>query len=315
MTCDGESIGIHWGICSVNCYDPAEPLLKAKITVSLGDPQLFSGENVELSCRVPEDTFSSWRYQWFHNGVSLRFGNVFSMTKARVQQSGTYTCRGHKAIRTRPFTELSELSDPLKIHVDGGWVLIQTPVEPLIVEQQMTLTCRVRDDPLLSDVIFYKDGLKIKTQNDKDLVFPFLRIEDNGIYSCRATWLKSQEYESAQSVPSSVTVLDKVETPSMLLITDPNQVRHGNNVVFNCITKVNTRQPDLHIEYQFLKDDESLGRVSSDGTLFIPTVSEEDAGNYSCKVKVRALNEEKWSNENILSKRTGKPEGGNDLLG
>lgn len=98
---------------------PAEPPLKANITVSLGDPQLFTGEDVELSCSVPEDTFPRWRYQWFHNGVSLGFRNVFSITKAQVQQSGTYTCQGIKSIRTQPFTELSVLSDPLQIHVDG----------------------------------------------------------------------------------------------------------------------------------------------------------------------------------------------------
>ncbi|XP_058274112.1 high affinity immunoglobulin gamma Fc receptor I-like [Hemibagrus wyckioides] len=274
-----------------------EPPLKAKITVSLGDPQLFTGEDVELSCSVPEDTFSRWRYQWFHNGVSLGYQNVFSIVKARVQQSGTYTCQGIKSIRTQPFRELSVLSDPLQIHVDGGWVLMQHPVKPLIVEQQMTLTCRVRDDPLLSSVIFYKDGFKGKTQNDKDLVFPSLGIEDDGIYSCRATWLKNQEYESGQSVPSTVTVLDKVETPRMVLITDPNQVRSGKDVVFNCITKVNTGPSDLRIEYHFLKDDESLGPSSSDSTLYLPRVSNADAGNYSCKVNVRDLNEERDSNQ------------------
>lgn len=73
----------------------------------------------------------------------------------------------------------------------------------------MTLTCRVRNNPLLSSVIFYKDGFKSKTQNDKQLVFPSLRIEDDGIYACRATWMKNQEYESGQSVPSTVTVLGK----------------------------------------------------------------------------------------------------------
>ncbi|XP_060730931.1 high affinity immunoglobulin gamma Fc receptor I-like [Tachysurus vachellii] len=272
-----------------------EPQFKAKATVSSGHQQLFSGEDVQLTCSVPDDPSSSWKYQWFHDGVSLGFTTVYSIKKARVQQSGSYTCQGQKAITTHPYTQSSVLSDPLKIHVDGGWILLQYSVEPLI-EEPLTLTCRVRDDRLISGVIFYKDGIKIKTQKNPDLVFPSLSFEDDGMYSCRATWLKNLDYQSAQSVPNSVAVLEKLETPRMVLLTDPNQVTIGKQVVFRCITKVNTREQGVSIEYLYIKDDKRLERPSAKDTYIITRVSKEDAGSYTCKVSVKALNVERWSN-------------------
>lgn len=74
----------------------------------------------------------------------------------------------------------------------------------------MTLTCRIRGGPLAPDVIFYKGEEEIKKQNNNDLVLSNLKLEDNDMYSCRATWYKNMEYQSAQSLPSAVKVLGKI---------------------------------------------------------------------------------------------------------
>lgn len=281
-------------LASVRLEDPSQPQFVAKATVSLGKPKLFSGEDVQLDCNVPDDHSSSWLYRWFRDGVPLSSNKVYSIKKARVQQSGSYTCQGRKQIKTWPYSIMTNPSDPLKIHVNGGWVLLQTPSESHISDEPMTLTCRIRDNPLLLNVIFYKDDMMIKTQNDNDLVIPSLSIEDDGMYSCRATWLNNLMYQSAQSVPFSVTVLEKLETPR--LVPDQDQVRIGTQVVFSCIAKVNSRVQGLSVEYYYVKDDNRLAPASSKDTYVISRVNEEDAGNYTCKVRVRALNVERWSN-------------------
>ncbi|MCJ8744835.1 hypothetical protein PDJAM_G00123290 [Pangasius djambal] len=284
-------------LASVRLDDPTPPPVKAKATVSLGEPWLFSGEDVQMTCSVPDDPSPDWSYQWFHDGVLLSSTDVYSLKKARVQQSGTYTCQGERPLKVWPYSKLSILSDPLNIHVDGGWVLLRMPFEPLIVEETMTLTCRVRDDPLLSEVIFYKGEVEVTKQKDKDLVFPSLKLENDGMYSCRASWFKNLEYQSAQSVPSSVTVLDKLEIPRLVLLRSRGLVRSGNQVVFRCFTKVNAREQGLSPEYHYIKDGNRLGRASGADTYIISQVSKDDAGVYVCKVRVRALNVEKWSNE------------------
>lgn len=73
----------------------------------------------------------------------------------------------------------------------------------------MTLTCRIRDNPIMTNVVFYKGEVEIKKQKDKDLVLLKVTLEDDAMYSCRASWYKNKEYQSAQSLPSSVTVLGK----------------------------------------------------------------------------------------------------------
>lgn len=122
-------------------YVDTEPQLKAKATVSSGHQQLFSGEDVQLTCSVPDDTSSSWKYQWFHDGVSLGFTTVYSINKARFQQSGSYTCQGQKAITTQPYTQSSVLSDPLKIHVDGKRHLVFMLIVVEINNQKTLCVC------------------------------------------------------------------------------------------------------------------------------------------------------------------------------
>lgn len=277
--------------------DPTPPPVKAKATVSLGKPRLFSGEDVQMTCSVPDDPSSNWTYEWFHDGELLSATEVYSLNKAQVLQSGNYTCKGLKTIKAWPYIVPSIPSDPLKIHVDGGWVLLQTPFEPLIIEENMTLTCRIRDDPLLSNVIFYKDGVEFNKQKGTDVVFTKLTLEDAAIYSCRATWIKNMEYQSSQSLPSYVTVLDILETPTMTIVGGRGRVRSGNKVEFRCITKVNAREQDLNIEYFYLKNGNRLGPASARDTYAISEVNINHTGNYTCKVRIRALNVERWSNQ------------------
>ncbi|XP_060761262.1 high affinity immunoglobulin gamma Fc receptor I-like [Neoarius graeffei] len=276
--------------------DPTPVPVKAKATVSLGEPRLFSGEPLQITCSVPDDLLSNWRYQWFRNGVLLSSTKVYSLEKAQVQQSGNYICQGEKSIPDWPYIVSSIPSDPLKVDVDGGWALLRTPLEPLIIEETTNLTCRVRNGLIPSNVIFYKDEVEIKKQTGKNLVFPRLMLEDNGSYSCRATWFKNRQFQSAHSLPSSLTVLDKLDPPRLEFYRGQRLVLTGKEVVFKCITKVNAREQGLNVEYHYTKDDNRLGPASAKSTYVIPQVNKDDTGIYACKVRVRALNVEKWSN-------------------
>lgn len=93
--------------------------MKAKATVTLGESRLFSGEDVQVTCSVPDDPLSNWIYRWFLDGVFLSSTEVYSINKARIQQSGKYTCQGEKTIKSWPYIVSSAPSDPLDIYVDG----------------------------------------------------------------------------------------------------------------------------------------------------------------------------------------------------
>ncbi|KAI5626413.1 roundabout-like 2-like [Silurus asotus] len=280
--------------------DPTPPPVKAKATVSLGDHHFFSGQDVEMTCSVPDDPLASWTYEWFHEGKLESSSEVYQLKKARVLQSGNYTCKGQKAITDWPYTVETIPSDPLNIEVDGGWAILQTPYEPLVIQETATLTCRVRDGAFLSDAIFYKGEVEIQRQKGSNLVLSDLTLEDKGMYKCTAMWLANQEYQSSQSLPSLLNVLDKLETPQMKFVLGRSVVKRGTKVSFNCITKVNAREADLNLEYFYLKDGERLGPASAQDTYVISYVSKDDTGAYTCKVRIRSLNLERWSNKLTL---------------
>ncbi|XP_062843869.1 high affinity immunoglobulin gamma Fc receptor I-like [Trichomycterus rosablanca] len=284
-------------LASVGAVAPTLAPIKAKATVTTGEQRLFSGEDVQLTCGVPDDLSSSWMYQWFHDGEPVNSWQVYHLRNARVQQSGSYTCEAQKGFWPNVVTALQ--SDPINVHVDGGWVLLRAPVEPLLIEETMTLTCRVRNNPVLSNAVFYKNGNEFARLNVRDMEFPSLKLEDRGTYSCRATWVQGSEYHSALSVTSPVKVLDKVNTPRLEFSTGRVQasMKSGSTATLKCVTKINAREPGLSLEYYFMKNGERLRPVSAQNTYFIPKVNVEDSGIYTCKIQVRGLLLERWSNQ------------------
>ncbi|XP_076837071.1 high affinity immunoglobulin gamma Fc receptor I-like isoform X2 [Brachyhypopomus gauderio] len=269
------SIALLMLLGSVRCQgvDPTPVPVHALAQVTGGELRLFSGEDVQLRCSVPEDPLSSWRYQWFLNGVLTSSAEVYHLKNAHVLQTGSYTCQGEKDLKEWPYLISSLQSDLLNVHVDGGWVLLQAPTEPLIIEEVLTMTCRVRDDPLLVEVNFYKGDVKIRTQKKKDLVFPSATLDDQGTY-----WYK---------LSSPVLTIDDGEV---------NPVK-GSTVVLRCSTQLNTREKGHTIEYYYMNNATLLGPSSSKDTHTIQRVEDDDTGVYTCKARVRVLNLERWSNE------------------
>ncbi|XP_022518339.2 high affinity immunoglobulin gamma Fc receptor I [Astyanax mexicanus] len=281
----------------VKSQDPTPLPVLAKITVQTGEARLFSEEDVQLKCSIPDDPGANWKYHWFQYGKRLKTTEVYSFKNAAVQQSGNYTCQGEKDIEAWPYSLNSLPSEPITVHVDGGWALLRVPAEPVLIEESMTLTCRVRDEPVLVDVIFYKDDVEIYKSKSKDLVFKSLTLKDQGFYSCRATWTQRFEFHSAQSQPAFVTVLDKLVTPVLKLEPKKSSVKRGDNVVLRCVTQLNAREKGHSIDYYFFKDEERLGPSSSHEAYTIQRAEENDAGFYTCKVRVRTLHLEKWSDQ------------------
>uniref|UniRef100_A0A3B4BTX8 Ig-like domain-containing protein n=1 Tax=Pygocentrus nattereri TaxID=42514 RepID=A0A3B4BTX8_PYGNA len=290
-------------IANVKSEEPKPtPLpVRAKVKVSAGEARLFSGEDVQLSCSVPDQPEPKWTYHWFRDEESLGSWKVYHLQKSQVQQGGNYTCYGEKDIETWPYSAETLPSEPHTVYVDGGWALLRVPAEPLLIEETMTLTCRIRDEPILVEVLFYKDGIEIHKLKDKDLVLPKLTLKDKGNYWCRATWVQGFEYHSAQSLPVYVAVLDKLNTP--VLEIEREEVVRGERVVLRCVTQLNIRDKDLSIDYYFLKDGSRLGPASPQESYLIPFIEEEDAGLYSCRVRVRALDLERLSEQVELKVR------------
>lgn len=99
--------------------EQAPPPEKAKATVTAGESRLFSGENVQMTCSVPDDPDADWTYTWFYENTLLSSAKVYNLNNALVTQSGDYSCQGEKTITSWPYIVSANRSEPLNIYVDG----------------------------------------------------------------------------------------------------------------------------------------------------------------------------------------------------
>lgn len=279
-------------LSSTRCQAPTEAPLQASITVSMGDMRVFSGEDLRTSCSVPDDPSPYWRYKWFQNGDDIGF---YNSSEAWIKASGKYSCQAEKDLKKWPYLVNTLPSQPLHLHVDRGWALMQIPTTPSIIEDTMILTCRIRDGPVATEVRFYKNDAEIQCDKSQVLVFSNVTLQDAGVYWCRASWMEKNLLHSAQSLPVPVTVLDKLETPQLVLVS--GRVIAGKLVRIRCETRLNVKAEGLQIEYYFMKNHSRLAPASSSDKYTIWQIRKEDAGMYTCKAKVRLLNVERWSND------------------
>ncbi|XP_058857408.1 uncharacterized protein LOC117430278 isoform X2 [Acipenser ruthenus] len=184
------------------------------LTLQAGWPEIFVGESVTLRCEIARQA-GGWRYSWYRDGIPVREtysdrldGANYTIRDASRYHSGDYTCR---VDRSSSPARQSLCSDPVKILVSTGLVILQAPLMPLTRGEGVTLQCRVRGNPSLSQVLFYKDDKVIAAQASPVLTMARLTEGDEGSYWCRATWGRQWRWRSARSLEVPLSVTDPVE--------------------------------------------------------------------------------------------------------
>lgn len=86
----------------------------------VGGVRIFSGENVQLKCTVPDE--ATWRYLWFKGSEQLpQSGETMYIWRAQFRDSGPYCCQAVKEKTGRK----SQKSRLLEITVDGRCPVIR----------------------------------------------------------------------------------------------------------------------------------------------------------------------------------------------
>ncbi|XP_036817086.1 high affinity immunoglobulin gamma Fc receptor I isoform X2 [Oncorhynchus mykiss] len=261
---------------------PMRAPLTAVAELVNGGPRIFSGERVRLKCSVPGKVSAEWRYQWFRGGEQLQESEYFVLWKARPQQSGKYYCQGLRT--TWISTQHTLHSLPIEIEVDGGWAILQAPPLPMLVGETMTLMCRVRGNPRLTEVILYKDGVELQRQSGPELCVTNLTLQHHGSYWCRASWDGLRQTNSVISVAASVSIIEVLTEP-MLEIVPNDPLIHKDRMLLVCHVQLNAREPVSHIHYYFYQDGLSLGLASSQDRVTVL----RDSGRYWCKASIPTL--------------------------
>ncbi|KAM9801654.1 high affinity immunoglobulin epsilon receptor subunit alpha-like [Neosynchiropus ocellatus] len=154
-----------------------------------GHSRIFSGESLKLRCKVVDDYNSTWSIQWFRDSRLLpQGGDLLYLREVTVEANGKYFCQG---VRDTSQGYLSTKSSPsVEVQVDGGWAILHSSQNQSLVGATLELTCDLRDNPKVWEVILYKNGVEVMRNGPLDQRFYLTNVTlaDTGHYSCRASW-------------------------------------------------------------------------------------------------------------------------------
>ncbi|XP_019729804.1 high affinity immunoglobulin gamma Fc receptor I-like [Hippocampus comes] len=269
---------------------PLETSYGARAELVSGHSRVFSGEHVRLRCSIPDGRNSSWNYLWFKETKRLEHHAEMLTLKGFLSDSGEFRCQGVRD--TAVGNIYTQKSPPVEINMDGGWAILQVPQLPGLVGETLNMSCRVRGRPRPHEVILYKDGVEVQRQSgfNPKLSLDLLRMEDQGLYSCRASWDDDRKTHSVISNDVQVNVKEVLTQPVLEVVTE-NDLLLDDQIKLTCHLQYNARTPAPPIHYYFYRDNRRLGTATSKNF----TLVKQRPGLYSCKAKVPQLGLCKWS--------------------
>ncbi|KAK6477906.1 low affinity immunoglobulin gamma Fc region receptor II-like [Huso huso] len=168
---------------------------QAVLTLQPAWAQIFTGETVTLSCEV-EGGSAGWRFKQYRDGregcsdqYSRRDGDSCTISSAQYYHSGEYWCESASG---------QERSNAVILTVSYGQVILQTPPQPVIEGDSLTLRCHVWSYTA-TRVVFYKDNEELQSQAGTELSVAHVSKSDEGFYKCRAEWWDSSTYSSVSA--------------------------------------------------------------------------------------------------------------------
>ncbi|KAL6116043.1 uncharacterized protein ACO6RY_00743 [Pungitius sinensis] len=264
---------------------PSVTSFRAEVELMSGASRIFSGEGVRLKCSVPDVHNSEWKYLWFRGSDQLpQTQEHLVLWKSKVKDSGKYYCQG---VRNTKFGNIHTLKSlPVEVNVDGGWAILQVPPPPGLVGDTLKLTCQLLIKAQLHEVILYKDGVEVMRQIGFNPHFYLtnLTLEDQGNYSCRASWDADGRTHSAISVDASVQVAEVLSQPLLEIVAD-NNLFPINLMKLICHLQYNARAPAPPIHFYFYKNKQQVATASSEKSVMV----NRTPGQYSCKARVPQL--------------------------
>ncbi|MGH0137810.1 UNVERIFIED_CONTAM: hypothetical protein FKN15_011041 [Acipenser sinensis] len=172
---------------------------KAVLTLQPAWTQIFTGETVTLRCEV-EGGSADWRFKQYRDGreeagcskqYSRRDGHSCTISYAQHYHSGVYWCESGQ-----------KRSNAVNLTVSNRWVILQTPLQPVIEGDSLTLRCRVRTNYTFTRIVFFKDNEEFQSQNNTELSVDRVSKSDEGSY--RAARSRGERPENDHTGSSGV---------------------------------------------------------------------------------------------------------------
>ncbi|KAK6291900.1 hypothetical protein J4Q44_G00376850, partial [Coregonus suidteri] len=178
--------------------DPVRVTLNAlpKATLTVKPNPAYTGETVTLTCSTL--SYRRWSYQWYKDrndnvvSQSVRHtvtGDTLTISSVAESDQGLYWCQGE--IQSRSISSI--ISDPVRVTLNDGDVILESPVHPVTEGDSVTLSCRNRKVSSNFKADFYKDGVLIKNETTGEMTIPTVSKSDEGFYKCKSGQGESPE--------------------------------------------------------------------------------------------------------------------------
>ncbi|XP_014881856.1 high affinity immunoglobulin gamma Fc receptor I-like [Poecilia latipinna] len=163
---------------------------------------------------------SDWKYDWYKEQSSSKpltsqDADFPSNGQMSVSEEGLYWCRGG---RGEP-VYYTDYSDPISIKTnydDYDGIILVSPVHPVTEGDPVTLSCRDKEQQLLSNVFFYHNDKLIHNDSRGELKISAVSKSDEGFYKCQHSGKDSPR--SWMSVRVTVSSPASSSFPVLLII-------------------------------------------------------------------------------------------------
>ncbi|XP_044541099.1 carcinoembryonic antigen-related cell adhesion molecule 5-like, partial [Gracilinanus agilis] len=261
-------------------YGPDPP------TVTTLEPDaIFIGSQLNLSCFAASNPAA--HYEWIFNGTTGPSGQQFSIPAVSLSNSGLYTCKASNALLGRHSTVDTQIS------VSGTMpqpTITANNSAPMENKDSVRMTCI----PPRSTVAihWYKDGELLPeggqwelSPDQQTLTLDSVTRNATGLYQCGA----SNSAVSSVSDPVTLNVDYGPDKPTINFMDSTFIV--GSNLTLSCFADSNPPA-----EYMWIMD----GVLESHGQhLFLPNISQNASGLYTCNATNSYTGQHSTTNLNI----------------
>ncbi|KAL7875675.1 hypothetical protein AOLI_G00106380 [Acnodon oligacanthus] len=167
----------------------AEVQPKPCLTVKPNWPQIFSGENVTLTCDLPGEKVNDWTHCWTSDNATPQHSDEkhYIIRDIKVNQSSKYKCYGHRNHDKKKSDWSNEVT--LSVIERPKASLILVPTGQMFTGEKVTLRCDIQGHTDTEwSYSWYKDGdtnRPLHSSNVKRENSFSVRESDSGKYTCR----------------------------------------------------------------------------------------------------------------------------------
>ncbi|KAG9465348.1 hypothetical protein GDO78_018471, partial [Eleutherodactylus coqui] len=166
--------------------------IRPAVTFSPNYKKIFTTESITMTCEGDSTIGGGPNYIWSKDNSPVHNGKSYTIQSAGTSDSGSYRCQ------TRP----GEISDPARLDVSDGYVILQTPLY-VYEGDYINIRCHHRPGYSGERTRFYKDNTVIRDWTD-NAEYYIGKIDGMtaGIYRCEKVIIGL--YISADAVSVSV---------------------------------------------------------------------------------------------------------------